>query len=207
MRCFFIPLLFVFLAVGCKNHTAPVVSNSTPDSSQTLPAGWKIYEDDWIKVAYPEGSEIAGAPNGAQETNRPMFGVIPPGAGGGLDGTFSIQLDPVTKGMLLRDAIQTAVKGKGPEPQLVIAPPVDIRVGNGKCMTAVVTWRFDYCPKNQGACYSASVITLCDDFAGRRYTASTVLSRGSDPRSLSPAAQREAATYERILRSLEFKKS
>lgn len=207
MRRDIFPVLIAIIAVGCTEPSAPAVSNPAPASSQAIPPGWKIYEDDWIKVSYPEGSEVAGAPNGVQEANRPMFGVVPPGAGGGIDGTFSLQLDPTTKGMLLRDAIQTGLKGKGPEPQFVIAPPVDVKVGNGKCLTARVTRRFDNCPKNQGACYSASVITLCDDFAGRRYTASTVLSRGNDPRSLSPAAQREAAIYERILRSLEFKKS
>lgn len=188
----------------------PASTASAPDTAPAAPQtakGWLIYEDNWIRVAYPEGSEVAGAPDGKQDLNSPTFGVVPPKAGDQFMGAFTLQLDSKTKGMLLRDAIQSEIKSTVVTTKRVLAPPRDVKVGNGRCLSSLVTWPFDRCPKDQGTCYSAAIKTLCDDYAGRRYLATTMLSRGTDPNRLSPQAQQEAAVYERILRSLEFKKS
>lgn len=170
--------------------------------------GWTTYEDDWFRVSYPVGSEVAGAESGRQDPKSPMFGVIPPGGVEfGVNGAFTLQLDTKSKGMLLRDAIESERKGKPEDRRVALTSPAEVKVKNGRCLMAAYTWPFDRCEKDQGSCYAASIATLCDDFAGRRYRASTVLSRGRDPKAMSADAQKQAATYERILRSLEFKKS
>jgi hypothetical protein len=150
---------------------------------------------------------VAGAKDGKQDAKNPMFGVIPPDAEFGVHGAFTLQLDRKSQGMLIRDAIEAELRGKESERRTVLNTPTEIRIKNGRCLSAAYSWPFDHCEKNEGTCYASSIATVCDDYAGRRYTASTVLSRGKDPKVFSPKAQQQAATYERILRSLEFKKS
>lgn len=192
---------------GCgKAPSSPSARVADQRESGAAP-GWLVYEDDWFRVAYPEGSEIGGTLDGKQVPESPTFFVIPPAAEYGIRGAFTIQFDRKTRGMLLRDAIALEISGKAGEHKRIVAPPREVKVKNGRCLSAGTTELLEGCGENRGSCYLAQIVTLCDDSAGRRYTATTVLSDSTEPGSLSPRAREQAALYERILRSLEFKKS
>lgn len=198
-------ILLALFAISCNRPSGEVTSSVDPRS--TTPPDWQVFEDDWFKVSYPSGSDVGGGPDGKQDPKFPTLAVVPPTAGDKIHGAFTLQFEKRTAGMLLRDAIQSEVES-GIEPRgVMVSAPREIKVSNGKCMSAIVSAPFDRCPKDSGNCFSPTIYTLCDDVAGRRFTAMTMLSRGKDIKALSPQAQQEAATYERILRSLEFKKS
>lgn len=200
---FFIAL---FVTSACGRSSPPASSENRPKSDSS-DSGWLTYEDDWIKVRYPENSDISKAENGKQDKNFPTFAAVPKTAGGGVFGAFTLQPDTVTKGMLLRDAIQSEVSTHIKPRGSILTPPREIKVGNGKCLSAIVTSPAERCEKGTGTCHTPFFLTLCDGPDGRRYTATTLLSSTRDPNTLPIQAQQEAATYERILRSLEFKKS
>lgn len=202
-----IPGLLLFQS-SCKPAATPTSTVTEARKESQLPSDWKTYEDDWFRINHPPDSYIGGAKNGKQNPQFPTFAAIPKSEdpGGGL-GAFTIQFDVQTNGMLLRDAIQFKMSAHTKEQGTLLTPAREITVGNGRCMSAVASLPQDRCPKNQGSCYSASILTVCEDYAGRRYSANSILSHGNDPKRLSPQAQQEAAVYERILRSLEFKKS
>lgn len=202
-----IPALLLFQS-SCKPVATPTTAVAEARKERQLPADWKTYEDDWFRINHPPDSYIGGAKNGKQNPKFPTFAAIPRSEepGGGL-GAFTLQFDVQTNGMMLRDAIQFKMSAYTKDKGTLLTPAREIKVGNGRCMSAVASRPEDRCPKDQGSCYSASILTLCEDFAGRRYLADSILSHGNDPKQLSAPAQQEAATYERILRSLEFKKS
>lgn len=198
--------LFASLALSCgKPQTTSNTSETSPGSA--VAEGWKTYEDDWFVIHYPEGSDVGGAVDGKQNPKFPTLAVVPKTAGEGVFGAFTLQFDPQTRGMLLRDAIQSSINSKIKPRGTLVSPPREIKVSNGKCLSAMASAPFDRCPKDQGSCFSAYILTVCDDQAGRRYTADTMLSRGTNANAFSSKAQQEAAIYERILRSLEFKQS
>lgn len=199
-------LAMALSASSCgKPAESPVASTAAP--SPVVGQGWNSFEDDWFKVSYPPGSAVTTTEDGKQNPAFPVLAVIPPEATNGLAGAFTLQFEKVYTGMLLRDAIQSAVdKSMKSRGKLLIAPR-EIKVGNGRCMTAMVANPQESCPKDGGNCYFPTLHTLCDDATGRRFTATTLLATGKDPGALSPKAQQEAAVYERILRTLEFKKS
>lgn len=203
-----LPAALLLLQSSCGKPSAPSSELADASKASQLPTGWNTYEDDWFRISYPEGSDVGGAQNGKQNPKFPTLAAIPKSAepGGGF-GAFTLQFDVKTNGMLLRDALQSQIAHHTKPRGALLVPPREVKVGNGKCMSAVASWPFDNCPNGQGSCFSASILTVCDDFAGRRYTANSLLSRGKNPQQLSPQAQQEAAVYERILRSLEFKKS
>lgn len=196
---------FVLVLALAACGKSPEVSSQP--TSQKANDSWQSYEDAWIKVSYPPGSELVGAPGEKQDLKNPQFGVVPPESEFGVHGAFTLQLDSKTKGMLLRDAMQSEMNSKKELRANVLTSAKEIKVENGRCLVSALTWPFDRCPKDEGQCFAASLITLCDDFAGQRYSATTMLSRSKAASALSPKAQQQAATYERILRSLEFKKS
>lgn len=200
-----LPTLGLIALVGC----AKTSDGAATSKKETLPTdGWAVYEDDMFKAEYPTGSEVFGANSGKQDPKFPNLGIVPPPhAHKAATGGFFLQPDKVTANMLLRDAIQneiSRVKSKG---GVLIAQPRDISVNNGRCINALVVAPTENCPKNSGSCFSPLVLTQCDSSLGARFTASTVLSVGSARDGLSPQARQEVAVYERILRSLEFKKS
>ena len=183
-------------------------SSVTQTASKTSTDGWLTYEDDMFKAQYPPGSQVTGASNGIQNQKHPMLFLVPPphanltGIGG-----LMLQPDTVTKNMLLRDALQSDILRYKKERGAVLMPPRDIPVTNGRCISAVITSPAEFCPKGTGSCFAGGFLTQCDGPNGARYNAHTALSVGPSRDALSPQAQKEAATYERMLRSLEFKKS
>lgn len=197
-------LIAAFSACG-KPSAGPAAAS--PDAETAPKQVWKTYEDDWIRVQYPEKSDVGGAENGRQSKTFPTFAAVPQSPSGSVLGAFTLQLDPKTKGILLRDAIQTEISSHIKPRGALLFGPRDIKIGNGKCLNALVTAPSEFCSKGEGSCHTPYFLTLCDGPDGRRYTATTLLSTTRDPNSLSPQAQQEAAVYERILRSLEFKKS
>lgn len=200
-------IFLILLVSGCGKPSAGTASNATSTANNPQPDNWLIFEDDWFRIAYPAGSDVGGGPDGKQDPKFPTLAVVPPTAGGGIHGAFTLQFEKRTTGMLLRDAIQSEVESGLKNRGMVLSAPREIKVSNGKCMSAVTSRPFDHCPKDSGNCYASTIHTLCDDGAGRRFTAMTLLSVGPNQKGLTAQAQQEAATYERILRSLEFKKS
>lgn len=197
-----LPALLLVLACG---KPAPVASAQS--SKAEIPEGWAAYEDDWFKVHYPAGSDVGGGPAGKQNPEFPVLGIVPPSSKEDTFGTFALQPDTVTRGMLLRDAIESEMKKQVTPRGSILLPAREFKVGNGKCLSGITSRPGTNCPKGSGSCYSPVVVTVCDDFSGRRYNIDSPLSGSQDPKGLSPKAQQEAAVYERILRSLEFKKS
>jgi hypothetical protein len=200
-----LPTIGFLVLVGCaKTSDGETTAKKGPPTTD----GWAVYEDDMFKAEYPTGSEVFGANSGKQDPKFPNLGIVPPPhAHKAATGGFFLQPDKVTANMLLRDAIQneiSRIKGKG---GVLITQPRDISVSNGRCINALVVAPTDNCPKNSGSCFSPLVLTQCDSSMGARFTAGTVLSVGPARDGLSPQARQEVAVYERILRSLEFKKS
>ena len=195
---------FVLLTlVACGK--APNPSTATQESQSD---GWLTYEDDMFRAKYPPNSEVFGAKDSKQDPANPSFGIIPPPAAGNtVIGAFTIQPDKSSQGMLLRDGVEAAIRKAKGERGIVLSPPKEIGVANGRCLGAIVITPTTSCEKGTGSCFSPIFSMLCDGQNGARYTASTVLSSSASRDRLSPQAQQEAATYERILRSLEFKKS
>ncbi|TPW20356.1 MAG: hypothetical protein FD126_1767 [Elusimicrobia bacterium] len=208
MHYFPLACALLVLLSACNNSSTPSSSVASPAETSQLAPGWKTYEDDWFRLNYPETSIVAGAKDGKQNPEFPKFAAIPKSEdpGGGF-GAFTLQFDVKSKGMLLRDAILSEMSARTKNNGTLLSPAKEVKVGNGRCMSAVASRQLDRCPKDQGSCYSASIVTVCEDYAGRRYSANSLLSHSFDPKQLSPQAQQEAAVYERILRSLEFKKS
>lgn len=200
---FLFPISLFLTACGNSSSSAVPQANS-PSAAQD---GWGIYEDDWFRVQYPAGSDVAGGAEGKQNPDFPTLAVVPPSSKQNTFGAFTLQFDSATKGMLLRDAIEASVKKAISPRGAILVHPQEVKVANGKCLTGVASRPDEHCPKGTGSCFTPFIVTVCDDKAGRRYTADTLLSMGKDPKALSPQAQQEAAVYERILRSLEFKKS
>lgn len=198
-RAFIITLLA--FAAACSK-----TPNSQTNKSGAI-EGWPLYEDDVFRVNYPPNSEIVGVTGNKQDPSSPTLGVIPPAAGKSVIGGFFLQLDTNSKGMLLRDGIEAEIKRTKGDRGVVLAPPKEIPVSNGRCLGTIVVSPTTNCEKGAGSCFAPIFAMLCDGPNGARYTAGTVLSSGSSRDSMSPQAQQEAATYERILRSLEFKKS
>lgn len=199
-----IPILVLSaILVACSNK-----GDSQTAKPTSIPDGWPIYEDNLFRVAYPPNSEIAGAPEGKQDPLNPSLGVVPPpAAGSSVIGGFFLQPDRTSKGMLLRDGIEAELRKAKGDRGVVLAPAKEISVGNGRCLGSIVIIPTTNCAKNSGSCFAPVFSVLCDGPNGSRYTAGTVLSSSANRDRLSPQAQQEAATYERILRSLEFKKS
>lgn len=193
-------LLFTLVACG-KAPNPPAVGKEQADD-------WLTYEDDMFRAKYPPNSEVFGAKDSKQDPSKPSFGIIPPpAAGNSFIGAFTLQPDTASKGMLLRDGVEAAIKKTKGERGIVLSPPKEISVANGRCLGTIVITPTTNCEKGTGSCFSPIFPMLCDGQNGARYTASTVLSSSASRDRLSPQAQQEAATYERILRSLEFKKS
>lgn len=202
MNFSFILVVLVGLSLACAKK-ADSQSGKNPDSD-----GWVVYEDDMFRVAYPPNSEVVGTTGNKQDPAAPSLAIIPPPAAGkSVIGAFVLQLDKDSKGMLLRDGIEAELKRSKANRGVVIGPPKEVSVVNGRCLGALVISPTSNCEKGHGSCFAPIFSTLCDGPSGKRFTASTVLSSGPSRDSLSPQAQREAVTYERILRSLEFKKS
>lgn len=194
----------LLLFAGCGKHTTAATSTALPRNPGIR--GWLVYEDDVFRVEYPPGSEVAGAVNGKQDAKRPMLGIVPPPAAGrSMYGALSLQPDSRTVGMLLRDALESKVRDLTKSRGTVITGPQEFKVTNGKCLGAIVLAPIDSCPKNHGSCFGSFYKTQCDAADGRRYDASTVMSDSTSESSLSPEAQMEAETYERMLNSLTFK--
>lgn len=197
-------LLATLLSVtlGCSKGPSPQANQTS------VPDGWAQYEDDMFRVSYPPNSEIVGVTGNKQNPSSPSLGVIPPPAAGKtVIGGFFLQLDTTSKGMLLRDGIEAELKRTKGDRGVVLSPPKEIPVANGRCLGTIVITPTSNCEKNAGSCFAPVFSMLCDAQNGARYTAGTVLSNGQTRDQLSPQAQQEAAVYERILRSLEFKKS
>lgn len=203
MRHHFIAILTAAF-IACSKSPNPTAHSTV---TGTTPNGWLVYEDDMFKTAYPPQSLLEGANEGKQNPKNVYLSIIPPPHNQGGVGGFHLMPDSVTKNMLLRDALQSDImRFKGTTGSL-IAGPKDVPVKNGRCISALVVTPADNCPKNAGSCYSPLYLTQCDGPDGTRYNAHTGLSVGQSRSALAPQAQQEAATYERILRSLEFKKS
>ncbi|TPW20358.1 MAG: hypothetical protein FD126_1769 [Elusimicrobia bacterium] len=200
-------LVTALLASSCGKPAESPVAAPLVGQPSSADAGWKTFEDDWFKVSYPPGSAVTTTEDGKQNPASPVLAVIPPDASNGLAGAFTLQFEKVYTGMLLRDAIQSALGKKMNSRGTMLLAPREIKVVNGRCMTTMVVNPQEHCPKDSGNCFYPTVLTLCDDQAGRRFTAMTMLATGNNPGALSQKAQQEAAAYERILRSLEFKKS
>lgn len=207
MKKLFFGLSALVTIVGCNKSPEQAVKAAAESSVASIQDGWQAYEDDWIRIRYPQNTDIGGAEAGKQNPAAPTFAAVPKTNNGDVAGAFTLQLDPKTKGMLLRDAIQSEVTSRINPRGVVLAAPREVKVGNGKCLSAVVTTPSEHCAKGTGSCHIPFYLTLCDGPDGRRYTATTMLSTSQNPNALSPQAQQQAATYERILRSLEFKKS
>ena len=191
---------FLVIIAACKK-------TPTPGATSLEAAGWGVYEDDWIRISYPPNSEVMGADTGKQDPNNPMFAVIPPTAiPNTSQGGLAIQLDTKTKGMLLRDALRSEIQEETNKGGILLSGPKDFKVLNGRCLGAVIISAGDLCKNEQGTCYTPVYTGQCDDAAGRRIRAFSVLSRSHSKNALGPEAQREAATYERIMNTLEFKK-
>ncbi|MBI3298411.1 MAG: hypothetical protein HYZ75_09630 [Elusimicrobia bacterium] len=194
------------LLAACKIESAP-------PAAPTGAAGWQTYEDDWIKASYPTGSQVVGAVDGRQDPAHPSLAIIPPPTvPGTVHGGLAIQLDGKNKGMILRDAIQSELRPDLEKGGLLLVGPKEFDVVNGRCLGAlIISSAGDPCPdrapfNGQGTCYTPFYKTQCDDAAGRRLEALSILSLGRAPNGLDPDAKREAAVYERIMNSLEFKK-
>lgn len=167
-----------------------------------------IYEDDMFRVAYPPNSDVAGAEGGRQDPNNPTLGIVPPpAAGNSVVGAFVLRFDKASHGMLLRDGIAAEINRDRDKRQVILGPVRETVVGNGRCLSTIVISQERYCAKDAGSCYAPVASVLCDGPNGTRYSVGTVFSVGPSPDRLSPKAQQEAVVYERILRSLEFKKS
>lgn len=161
-----------------------------------------------FRVAYPPKSDVAGAEGGRQDPRNPTLGIVPPpAAGNSVIGGFVIQVDKASQGMLLRDGIEAYLKRDRVEREFTLSPIREVMVGNGRCLGTTVISPSRNCRKDAGSCYASVVHFLCDGPNGARYATFSVLSTGPSPDKLSPQAQQEAAIYERMLRSLEFKKS
>lgn len=197
----------IALFAACARPASESTTKAAPDKEALT--GWQTFEDDWFRISYPEGSDVGGGPEGKQNPEFPTLAVVPPAtkAGKTFSGAFTLQFERRTNGMLLRDAIQSEVQSGLKERGLLLSSIREIKVKNGKCMSAAINRPTEGCPKDSGSCYAPAILTLCDDAAGRRFNATSILSIGSSPSALSSQAQQEAAMYERILRSLEFKKS
>ncbi|TBR24482.1 hypothetical protein EPO15_03945 [bacterium] len=199
--------LIVALFTACSRPASDSTMKSVADNK--APVGWQTFEDDWFRVSYPEGSDVGGGPEGKQNPEFPTLAVVPPTtkAGKTFSGAFTLQFEKRTNGMLLRDAIQSEVQSGLKARGVLLSGIREIQVKNGKCMSAAINRPTEGCPKDSGTCYAPAILTLCDDTAGRRFNATSILSISANPSALSSLAQQEAETYERILRSLEFKKS
>jgi len=197
----------VFILQACAK-SPDSTSSSTQAVSKAAPAdGWLTYEDDMFKAQYPPGSQVTGANNGKQDPKHLVLFIVPlPHAHLTGTGGLMLQLDRITKNMLLRDALQSDILRYRRERGAMLMPPRDIPVKNGRCISALVTAQAEFCPKNTGSCFAPLMLTQCDGPNGARYNANCALSVGPSMDVLSPQAQKEAATYERMLRSLEFKK-
>ncbi len=204
MRSWLFPLVVLLFPACAKGPGAgPVKPTAT---AQPAEAGWLVYEDDWVRAAYPPGSDVVGAEGGRQNRENPNLIIVPPPeAGKTVIGGVAIQLHPRTKGMLLRDAIHSEVQLAANARAAVLSGPKAMNVKNARCMGVLINAPSDYCPVGGGKCFLPTYRTLCDGPDGRRYDIMSVLTKGGRLDALAPVAQQQAALYDRILASLEFK--
>ena len=192
----------LFSSSGSSASPAPAKEASAPHVDD-----WLTYEDDMFKAQYPPGSDVSGKFRGKQDpANIHLFIVPLPHARLTGTGGLMLQRDKITKNMLLRDALQSDIIRYKKERGALLIAPRDVPVKNGRCISALITAPAQFCPKNTGSCFAPFRLTQCDGPNGERYNANTFFSVGPSRDALSPQAQKEAATYERMLRSLEFKK-
>ena len=192
------PLLAVLLAVSCKPSKPPASRAPAPD-------GWKIYEDARISVELPPGMSVSVTPHSPTDAS-PEFTMDPDAAGRSGRATFI--LDEASAGMLPRDAA-AAMLGKfvaeGARPLAEIRP---LAMKGGSCAVFAAASNGQGCVRTPGnPCHQFYWVGQCDAPGGKRYL--YIGDLGDSARAdLPPAEFRvNAANHERILRSVELKKT
>lgn len=187
----------VILAASCKPK-APAPRAAAPD-------GWKVYEDARLSVELPSGMSVAVTPHSPTD-DSPEFTMDPDQAGRSGRATFVV--DDASAGMLPRDAA-AAMLGKfiagGARPLAEIRP---LSMKTGSCAVFAAASGGQGCVRTPGnPCHQFYWVGQCDAPDGKRYLYIGDLGDSARADLPPPEFRVHAANHERILRSVELKRT
>lgn len=187
------------------------VDAGTAANSSESKDGWTVYEDEIFRLEKPPKSEIFGPVDGKHDANNPGLSIEPAESEKTVIGAVAIQTERRYAGMLLRDAAASDAEDFAKKGGALLAKS-QVAAKNGKCIGGVLRNPPQACPAvhfdpTHGTCYSSVYRSFCDDPKGNRWEVVMLMPSNTAKDALSPRARQQAAVYERILRSLEFKKS
>jgi hypothetical protein len=211
------PTLFLIAGLGLVltscNKAEPKIENKKTASHPN----WQAFSTDYFSLTVPNSWENFFAKIGTDTeswalgpvTTLPVIGEMGP------DKIYIVRNGGHNKGKDLTQLVkQTEAKWKSSTtPGRFIGRPRSARMGTGKCIAYRLEHRRSDCnninPRTQkrNACYVRHVVAVCNDRAGDYYEFRSRLGNYIEPGKPTPEIVTLGNTVEKVLASLEFKKS
>lgn len=182
-----VPLLVFFIFLGCSRKEEPA---REPAASKSA-GGWKTYQDEKIRVDYPEGWRVHRS-NYSKE-NEVIWSVEPPGVMEDDLGRVMISEQEGTK----RRPFESFVEKVRKSPARFINPPRNLKFKWGRCVSY---------PKERkyGMVFGATIQSHCYRDNGNYLSIWADIRKYTDNTKPDEDSLKNARIYERVLESLEF---
>jgi len=196
---------------GCgKEGSNPGPKGSQHPSGVALPDGWEWYADSAIKFAHPKDRKVVPLPG------DPMgYFVMEQGDIDGMPGAESISIAPKSSpnpvGLSLREIVLARLKDAAREDTRLLGSLQNIILPGGRCVYCVTEgFTIGGCSTptgNKPACFGLALVSECEAWQKNiPVKIVTTTEAYPDAGKPSPRAREQVQVYERLVKSIEFKK-